>query len=296
MPNEENSLTSDAPDTSRGRPDIVVIGAMRAGTTTLQQLLATLPGVSVPAMKETDFFISDRFGTDSGWDWYTNQFDAREPFWCDISPNYGKRDLHPNTAKKIASKNPNAMIIFIARDPIERAISQYNHSFHMGQQLPDPAEMTETPNGRHVLSTSKYAYNLDPFYEHFPGRVAVLDFARLKQDPKLFLQDFIAATGIDADIDRVSISATNTRDELALQPKWWGRLRESALGEALRRHLPRNQALQLKRFVSRQWGQEKPRDVPQFSEDDRARMIDALADDIARFRTRTGQDFSDWCL
>nr|WP_070959923.1 sulfotransferase [Hyphomonas sp. Mor2] len=289
-------MSASLPRANKAKPDIVVIGAMRAGTTTLHLMLNMLSNVSVTKIKETNFFASDRFGSRSGWQWYENQFDPDKPIWCDVSPRYAKRDLGPDVARNIASANPDATIVFIARDPVERAISQYAHSFHMGQRLPSPSELVDADNGKHVISTSMYAFNLEPYYEQFPDRVHVLDFARLKQDPRLFMSDFIAATGIEADIENISMSASNTSDELAHQPQWWGRLRESAIGKTLRRHVPTKPALQFKRFVSRHLAGRKPREVPKFSEQDKARMIDVLADDIARFRTMTGKDFSDWCL
>ena len=45
---------------SRALPDFMVIGAMRAGTTLLHELLAAQSAVSLPRMKETDFFVREK--------------------------------------------------------------------------------------------------------------------------------------------------------------------------------------------------------------------------------------------
>lgn len=48
------------PTTSTSAVDFLVIGAMRAGTTSLHNTLSGLKGLSLPRMKETDFFIESK--------------------------------------------------------------------------------------------------------------------------------------------------------------------------------------------------------------------------------------------
>jgi hypothetical protein len=278
------------------RPDIVVIGAMRAGTTTLHRLLDQLPGVSVAAIKETNFFCYDGPDSEQGWSWYKSQFQTDCPLWCDISPAYAKRDLYPDVAQKIATASPLARIIFIARDPVKRAISQYAHSFHSGQSLPAPSDLIGSPEGDHIISTSRYAHNLEPFLEHFGDRLEIVDFAELADTPDDFLESFMDLTGIEGDVSQVSFSASNTSEQLAQQPRWWGKLRESRWGDALRSRIPRGPAMMLKNVVTNTWGQDGGREVPAFSEDDKARLIGALEADIEAFRKISGKAFSDWCV
>ncbi|MCR9078858.1 MAG: sulfotransferase domain-containing protein [Hyphomonadaceae bacterium] len=296
MPKIESIVTSSESRSIAAKPDILVIGAMRAGTTTLHELLRLNPMISVPAIKETDFFSSARSETPGGWDWYARQFDADKPIWCDISPRYAKRDLAPDAAKQIAATNPDARIIFIARDPVKRAMSQYAHSFHMGHDMPSPSDLLGSVEGAHIVSTSRYAFNLEPYLEHFEGRIEILDFARLQADPKLFLRDFFQAANIDGDVADIAAVARNTSDQLARQPKWWGKLRESRIGETLRTRIPRAHIVRVKRLLARKWNRRTMREAPPFSDDDKARLSDVLAEDAARFRTMFGHDFADWCL
>lgn len=278
------------------RPDIVVIGAMRAGTTTLYNLLDQVENIAVPSIKETNFFFGDQSNDQSGWDWYAKLFDPNADIRCDISPNYAKRSLDPHVASRIAAANPNAKIAFIARDPVQRAISQYAHSFHSGQNLPLPSELSETPEGQHIISTSKYAYCLEPFREQFGDQLEILDFADLVNEPDEFLQSLVDQSEVDLEMNDVTASVQNSSEDLAREPKWWGKLRESQFGDTLRRHVPREHALRIKDLVTKAWPKRQVRAVPEFSEDDKQRLIDALAEDVAEFRKTYGKPFSDWCL
>ncbi len=277
------------------KPDLVIIGAMRAGTTTVDRFLRDVPGVSVSAIKETNFFCSDVRNSDQ-WAWYERQFDASQPIWVDVSPRYAKRDLDAGVAKRIAAINPNAKIVFIARDPVERAISQYNHSFHMGQAMPLPADLKGTPQGAHIVSTSRYFFNLEPYLEVFGDRITILDFQGLQNNPDAFFKEILDVIEYQGEISRSTSETLNTSDDLSRQPKWWGQLRESQLGEMLRKHVPRSQVLGFKRLLLQSFGQEKPRVVPAFTDQDRAWLIEELADDIAQFRSVFKKDFRHWQL
>ncbi len=166
----------------------------------------------------------------------------------------------------------------------------------MGHDMPSPSDLLGSVEGAHIVSTSRYAFNLEPYLEHFEGRIEILDFARLQADPKLFLRDFFQAANIDGDVADIAAVAHNTSDQLARQPKWWGKLRESRIGEALRTRIPRAHIVRVKRLLAQQWNRRTVREAPPFSDDDKARLSDVLAEDAARFRTMFGRDFADWCI
>ena len=280
----------------QARPDVVVIGAMRSGTTTLHAMLDQVNEIAVPSIKEPNFFCGDDPNSQNGWDWYANLFDLTAKIRCEVSPRYAKRSLYPMVASRIAAANPDAKIVFIARDPVERAISQYGHSVLTGRNMPPPSELLNTDEGFHLVSASKYAYCLEPFRDHFEGQIEIFDFGDLKKSPQDFLHKFTAAIGIDLDTTNVAMTAENSSDDIARQPMWWGKLRASRIGETVRRHVPRDYVLRLKGALSRGWENRERRDVPPFSVEDRQRLIEALSDDVAAFRKTYGHAFSDWCL
>jgi sulfotransferase family protein len=109
-------------------PDILIVGAQKAGTSTIFESLATHPDVqpardpkSGESLKEVHFF-------DNGWghgpQWYGAHYVAHERRGIDATPNYlAFLHAHPRMRETV----PDARLVVSLRDPVERAYSQYNH-------------------------------------------------------------------------------------------------------------------------------------------------------------------------
>ena len=123
--------------------DAIVIGAMRAGTTALYRVFLESGLVAVPECKETDFYLSkENFARGLGW--YRKQFGNSDLPWVDFCPNYTKRDMFPGAPARTYENAPNSKLIFIARDPVARAESQYKHTFMHSASLAEPADVFDT--------------------------------------------------------------------------------------------------------------------------------------------------------
>lgn len=156
-------------------PNVVIIGAMKAGTSALHDLLARHPDVSMSRPKELNFFFGEVAPTSPadwhrgnwcrGSEWYASHFDAAAAVRGESSPGYTSPD-HPAAASRMASLIPGARLIYLVRDPIERAISHYLHhrredteQREMAQALLDPASQ--------YLSRGRYHQRLVPFLAHY---------------------------------------------------------------------------------------------------------------------------------
>jgi hypothetical protein len=118
-------------------PDLLVIGAMRAGTSSLFKYLGRHPDVGPSLRKEIRFF-SQFFHL--GEAWYRAHFplmvrrtlaEARgRPYLCfEDSPDY----LHtPEAPARAADVIPDAKIVVLLRDPVERAWSHHQHMTRLG--------------------------------------------------------------------------------------------------------------------------------------------------------------------
>jgi hypothetical protein len=107
----------------RTLPDYVIIGAARAGTTSLYVYLAQHPDVRVPVRKEINFF-DQRF--DLGVDWYRAQFPiggARRHWKTGEATPYYLH--HPQVPARVQQTVPNVRLIVLLRDPVARAYSHY---------------------------------------------------------------------------------------------------------------------------------------------------------------------------
>lgn len=106
----------------RQPPDYVIIGAQRAGTTSLYKYLCDHPHVGAAYRKEVHYF--DRF-YDKGWAWYLAHFPQRGqyPVVGEASPFYL---FHPEVPHRLRVALPAAKLIVLLRNPIDRALSQYH--------------------------------------------------------------------------------------------------------------------------------------------------------------------------
>lgn len=166
-------------------PDFLCLGAQRAGTTTLHHQLRHHPALFLPAVKEVHYF-SRHFDRPLGW--YASRFsDARRGETTgEVTPYYL---FHPEAARRIAALRPQARLIVLVRDPVERALSGYFHSRRLGVEPLDiedafAAETTRltgaervltVPGGKHAshqfhsyLARSRYEEQLARYLALFP--------------------------------------------------------------------------------------------------------------------------------
>ncbi|MGC4020653.1 MAG: sulfotransferase domain-containing protein [Cyclobacteriaceae bacterium] len=106
----------------------MIIGAMKAGTTSLHDYLSKHPDVFMSVQKELDFFVEQK-NWKLGIDWYKKQFPVSTIAIGESSPNYTKSLIFGNVPDKIKSILPDVKLIYILRDPIKRLVSHYSHQY-----------------------------------------------------------------------------------------------------------------------------------------------------------------------
>jgi hypothetical protein len=111
----------------RRLPDLLVIGAQRGGTSSLYRYLGSHPQVVPSVRKETEYF-SRRYS--NGEVWYRGHFPLRRSsVTFEATPDYL---FHPLAAERAAALVPDARIVVLLREPIERAISHWQHMTRLG--------------------------------------------------------------------------------------------------------------------------------------------------------------------
>lgn len=118
----------------RALPDFLIVGAQRAGTTSLYRLLADHPAVRFPRLTKGVHWFDVEYHRRPGW--YRSNFPLRatvdrqataagEPVVVgEAAPYYA---FHPFAPGRIAEQVPEAKLVFILRDPVTRAWSQFHH-------------------------------------------------------------------------------------------------------------------------------------------------------------------------
>lgn len=101
-----------------------IIGAPKCGTTALWKMLETHPEISMPISKESPYFLSRRLKVDSFGDHIAKYYRQKENahLFGSSTPQYL---VYPVAAERIANVFPQAKLIVVLRDPIERSISHF---------------------------------------------------------------------------------------------------------------------------------------------------------------------------
>jgi hypothetical protein len=116
----------------RPLPSLLIIGAQKAGTRSLRAYLTAHPGVTGPTA-EVHYF--DQPALPSVW-WYRSHFPRRRlraahPLVIETTPAYLFSPMAPG---RIRATIPDARLIAILRDPVERAFSHYRHAVKLGRE------------------------------------------------------------------------------------------------------------------------------------------------------------------
>lgn len=191
-----------------GTPTFVIIGAQKAGTTSLHAYLACHPSVSMSAPKEVHYF--DRDGDYPDHAWYRGQF----------QPHVGTRAIGeatpiycfwPGAIQRLHAFDPTLKLIMSLRNPIDRAVSQYWMEFqrqdeHLALPAAFAAEASRLADGAPTqalrswsyLARGRYAEQLDRIYQFFPPQqVLTLRFEELVREPKAVLRHVTDFLGVE---------------------------------------------------------------------------------------------------
>lgn len=164
-------------------PTFLVVGAMKAGTTSLHRYLDRHPDVFMSKTKQLDFFVAEREWR-RGIDWYRAQFSAAGSAKAvgETSPQYSKDPIFAGVPPRVCEVLPDVRIVYLLRHPVERIRSQHRHAL---------AEWSDAPlvdalrsSRREYVVPSRYGHQLSLWLEHIPReRVHVLTTEALSEDP-----------------------------------------------------------------------------------------------------------------
>jgi hypothetical protein len=272
-------------------PTFLIIGAMKAGTTSLAYWLGEHPDVFLAPGKELRFFnVPQRW--ERGIDWYRSQFAGAEGTRAigEATPGYLG---HPQAPERIASIVPGARLIALLRHPADRAYSQYWLNRAIGsetrtfQQLIDEEISGKAPAYGFYLERGRYLKHLNELNEHFPEEAILpLLLDDLSADPAGTFARACAHIGVDDAVRPPNVGkAYNARTAL----------RSRSLHSAVRK-------LRARRLLSASiagrlnaWnGTAQRRPYPPMDPAIRATLIAVYEDQISGLEQLLGRDLSSW--
>jgi len=174
-------------------PSLIVIGAMKCATTALHDYLDAHPDITMSRPKELNFFSGCSMRDLAR---YAAHFDAGSKLRGESSPGYTSPSF-PDVAARMASTVPDVRLVYVVRDPVERALSQYRHHRRDHTER-RPLEEAVLDTNSQYISRSKYYERLQPFLHHFdPAQIHVVVQERLLADRRHEMTDVYRHVGAE---------------------------------------------------------------------------------------------------
>jgi hypothetical protein len=201
-------------------PNFFIIGAARAGTTTLYEYLRRAPQVYLPSIKEPRYFLArsindDIYGrvaigsTENYLRLFANNSDATA-----IGEGTPEYLYHDSAAHKIREKVPHAKIIITLRNPINRAFSHYlllktllnikysfdhmlksewaNRKYHLAKSLRSPG----------IIECGFYSHGVSKYLELFGSdKIKIIIFEEWTKDTLNTINEIVEFLGVNYNFD-----------------------------------------------------------------------------------------------
>lgn len=186
-----------------------IVGAMKAGTTYLADILEQHQEVCVSRPKESMYFIDHpELSTRAFGEGYIDrvfQHYAGEKIICEAST---QNLSSPESVEYIKKHNSDAVICCILRDPVDRAISHYKHLRRAGlvsERLEDFFRH-ESNQRDECIRASSYSFHLRQYKNAFgEGAVRIYFYEALVSDREAFVKKFLNDLGVDCSAQKLNL-------------------------------------------------------------------------------------------
>lgn len=182
-------------------PEFIIVGTMKSGTSTLRHYVSQHPEIYMPSGEVHFFYEEGRGNWQKGLQWYKSQFQEASPDQITGEKTTTYSYL-PDTAERIHDILPDVKLIWIFRDPIDRAYSNYWHAVCGGAEPLGFAEAVRREDERDIwkgyVRRSQYAEQVDRYLDHFDReQMHFCLFEDLKTEPESLLKQLFQFLDVD---------------------------------------------------------------------------------------------------
>jgi hypothetical protein len=219
------------------KPNLFIIGSMKSGTSYLYNLLASHPAIFMCRPKEPSYFVEpNQLRTLWPWAWKLGYWKSQECYLQlfqsagtatilgEASVYYTHLPLMSGVAERIHRFNPDARLIYVMRDPLERTISHYWHRVrhhHEHRSL-----LSAIRNDSQYRDVSNYAVQLAPYLDRFKqDQIKLLTFEELTGNTDDTIQSIFRWLKLDGSIASVTTQPENVTPEIIRRSTVLHRLR-----------------------------------------------------------------------
>lgn len=273
-------------------PNFLVIGAQKAGTTSLFRYLGEHPDVFVPDVKEPHFF-DGHLAWHRGLAWYESLFAdaAGATAVGEASTSYTMHPAIAGVPERIAGVLPDVRLVYVLRHPVERMRSSWAHAVSRGVEVRSIGEALLAD--RRYADMSRYAHQLEQYLEWFDrSQILLLTAEDLRDRRAETLQRVLVFLGLRTDWEPPSLGTEfhPSRGKLGPRPV----VRRLGLAPAVAGPTADRLPAPVRRPVQRL--ALRPLDPAEMhlDEDLRRRVTDLVRADVERLRGHLGPTFDGW--
>lgn len=223
-------------------PNLFIIGASKCGTTSLWHMLNTHSNVYMTTPKEPWFFSFTNYKDNLGW--YSSLFDKvnGEKIIGEASPIYSETTLIPEIPQRLYDFNPDAKIIYIVREPIDRLKSVWRQTLssgHWHQQIYKNYTDVEVPKMPKnfekailkyppFIEACKYGTHLNNYRKFYDDEnILLLFFEDLKTNPVNTYHKICDFIDIIPEENKALCERQNSSEGKKMHSNWYIKLREN---------------------------------------------------------------------
>ena len=259
-------------------PDFVIIGAMKCGTVSLHHYLSLHPQIFMPPIDELHFFVEEN-NWNRGLGWYESHFPETNQVNGERSTSYTKYPVFSGVAERMYQVIPEAKLIYSVRDPIDRIVSQYIHSYAKRYENRgfDKSVLDNYPDNQYIY-LSKYYMQIEQYLQYYPrSNLLVLSLRELNSNPERTLESVFKFLNIDISFRDSTFKNVFHQSTMMTRPTWI----DKQLGQIRgKRHLKRVLPWAFRRKIRR----------PLVSQAIQDKLWEAIIDDFNNFIGFVGRD------
>jgi hypothetical protein len=273
-------------------PNLLIIGAGKCGTTSLHEYLGRHPEVAMSVPKELKFFSADDWHARVGG--YRSQFPGSAPVRGESSPGYTMFPFLPSVAERVHEVIPDAKLIYVVRDPVERIVAQYTEFYALRfEDRPTAIALAEADDPANpYVCPSRYATQLRRFLRLFqPEQILVIDHDELLHRRDDTLRETFAFLGVDPTFTSPEFRRIHNARTAKVR---YGDLGMWLIDKGIFTERRRSQSFRraplvrpLRRLLSRPIDDTLPAET-------RRRLVDILRPEVDDLRELSGKTFAGW--
>jgi hypothetical protein len=282
-------------------PTFFIIGAPKAGTTSLHHYLNQHPQIQMSENKEPRFFAGPENsvpyapGKVDDIEEYEQLFDSAISVRGEASTDYAIHPRREGVPERIKELVPEAQFLYLVRDPVARTISHYQMRVaFLGERrsLQEALSDFSDPHSPYIWP-SLYASQLERYLRHFPQeKIMVVDQADLLAERRSTLREIFTFLSVDDAADSASFDEvlSRSREWRAYSPGYV-RIVERVVAP-LSQWIPRDIRKAARRSIDRAlW---PALETPTLDDELLARLNELYAEEAKRLRALTGKSFATW--